>query len=146
MKIDYLSFIPFFCEGVFFNRGTIVVSDEQASKLVKNPSFMTRVRKGIIRFNDFKTFLDSAIPKASYNEEQESLKINAIKNAHDIEDIKDLVKDEHSSTVIKEADKKMEELDYKASQLKEKKGSLKKARDDAEKDSFKKEAFEINGK
>ena len=146
MKIDYLSFIPFFCEGVFFNRGTVVVSDEQASKLVKNPSFMTRVRKGIIRFNDFETILDSTIPKASYNEEQEFLKINAIKNAHDIEDIKNLVKDEHSSTVIKEADKKMEELDYKASQLKEKKGSLKKAREDAEKDSFKKEAFEINGK
>lgn len=146
MKIDYLSFIPFFCEGVFFNRGTVVVSDEQASKLVKNPSFMTRVRKGIIRFNDFETILDSTIPKASYSEEQESLKINAIKNAHDIEDIKNLVKDEHSSAVIKEADKKMEELDYKASQLKEKKGSLKKAREDAEKDSFKKEAFEINGK
>ncbi len=145
MKISYLSQIPFFCEGVFFTRGTHYVSDQDAQKLVKNPIFNIKVRKGHILFSEFEEVRDSQVSKASYSADDEKIKIDAIKNALDMASVQDLVKDEKSSKVLKEAEKKLEELENSKKKQDEKKSPLKKAKDIADLDDDKKEAFKING-
>lgn len=142
MKISYLSNIPYSCEGVNFKRGSINVTDDQLAKLMRNPFFNMRARKGDILIENFDEVKERLLPSNSNNENAEVSKLEAIRNATDEKHVRDLVKKETSKVLHRAADKKIEELMEVERQLKDKKSSLKKSKDEAEKDDLKKQAFE----